>query len=429
MKIKVTEKPYSEVAAIPPYKHKEIKPQPAAARMLLNALSTPELRKTDFSARFVGMEKLGENEACMVLMNHSSFIDLKIASHLLRKRPFHIICTSDGFVGKEALMRFIGCVPTRKFQSDINLVRDLRHILSGLQSSVLMFPEASYSFDGTATPLPESLGKCLKLLGVPVVMIRTYGAFHRDPLYNNLRLRQVKVSAEMKYLLSPDDIASMNAEQINEVLKTEFSFDSFRWQQEEHIRVDEDFRATDLNRVLYKCPQCGSEGSMRGEGTKITCNSCGAEHFLSEYGELVPLNCEAKFTHIPDWYNWERSCVREEILRGDYLMELPVDILMMVDMKSIYAVGSGVLRHDETGFTLSGCGGELSYHQAASASYSLYADYYWYERGDVISIGTNSALYYCLPQNCGDVVAKARLAAEELYKLSRKKTAKNDPAQ
>ena len=25
---------------------------------------------------------------------------------------------------------------------------------------ILMYPEASYSFDGTATPLPESLGKC-----------------------------------------------------------------------------------------------------------------------------------------------------------------------------------------------------------------------------------------------------------------------------
>ena len=43
-----------------------------------------------------------------------------------------------------------------------------------------MYPEASYSFDGTATPLPDSLGKCVKLLNIPVVMIKTYGAFARD---------------------------------------------------------------------------------------------------------------------------------------------------------------------------------------------------------------------------------------------------------
>ena len=77
--------------------------------------------------------------------------------------------------------------------------------LKKLKSSVLMFPEASYSFDGTATPLPDSLGKCLKMLGVPVAMIRTYGAFARDPLYNNLKLRQVDVSADVEYLLSPEE--------------------------------------------------------------------------------------------------------------------------------------------------------------------------------------------------------------------------------
>ena len=70
---------------------------------------------------------------------------------------------------------------------------------------VLLFPEASYSFDGTATPLPDSLGKFIKLLGVPVVFIETFGAFHRDPLYNGLRLRDVNVSAKVNYILSPED--------------------------------------------------------------------------------------------------------------------------------------------------------------------------------------------------------------------------------
>jgi hypothetical protein len=37
----------------------------------------------------------------------------------------------------------------------------------------------------------------------------------------------------------------------------------------------------------------------------------------------------------------------------------------------------------------------------------------------VISIGNRSALYYCFPKTEGDVVAKARLAAEELYKIKK----------
>ena len=37
----------------------------------------------------------------------------------------------------------------------------------------------------------------------------------------------------------------------------------------------------------------------------------------------------------------------------------------------------------------------------------------------MIGIGNQDVLYYCFPKNCGDVVAKTRLAAEELYKLKK----------
>ena len=73
------------------------------------------------------------------------FIDLKIAARLLCTRPFHIVCTSDGFVGKRWLMRSIGCIPARKFMTDVTLVRDMVYAVRELRSSVLMFPEASYS--------------------------------------------------------------------------------------------------------------------------------------------------------------------------------------------------------------------------------------------------------------------------------------------
>ena len=51
------------------------------------------------------------------------------------------------------------------------MVRDMLHTVNELKDSILMYPEASYTFDGTATPLPESVGKLLKMLKVPVVMI------------------------------------------------------------------------------------------------------------------------------------------------------------------------------------------------------------------------------------------------------------------
>ena len=155
MKIKIKKKSYEEVLAKPVGIHHSPLRQLWIFRLLLKLLSIPDLWATHFTHREIGMERLGKHEPCLILMNHSSFIDLKIAATILYPRPFSIVCTSDGFVGKNWLMRLIGCIPTKKFVTDMNLVRDMLFALKKLNSSVLMYPEASYSFDGTATPLPH----------------------------------------------------------------------------------------------------------------------------------------------------------------------------------------------------------------------------------------------------------------------------------
>ena len=257
-------------------------------------------------------------------------------------------------------------------------------------------------------------------------MIRTYGAFARDPLYNGLQKRRAKVSAQMQCLLSSSDVAERNVAEINERIFSAFRFDNFRWQEENGVSVSEPFRADGLNRVLYKCPHCGTEGETEGRGTELICRDCGVRYRLTELGALECENAETKFTHVPDWYAWERACVREELEQGSYLLDAPVSICVMVNFRQICRVGEGRLRHDANGFRLTGCGGKLDFTQKPETSYSLYADYFWYELGDMICIGDRDVLYYCFPQGNGDVVAKTRLAAEELYKLKRaERAAKN----
>ena len=124
------------------------------------------------------------------------------------------------------------------------------------------------------------------------------------------------------------------------------------------------------------------------------------------------------FTHIPDWYAWERDQVRKELEAGEYTLETDVKIGMMVDYKAIYMVGEGHLSHSTEGFRLTGCDGELEYIQPPLACYGLYSDYFWYEIGDVICIGNRDALYYCFPKDTAPV-AKTRMAVEELYKLKK----------
>lgn len=421
MKIRTREKSYEEVMALPREKHRNPMRQTGAIRLLLKAVSSFDLRAVDFSCEKTGMEKLGAKEPCLVLMNHSSFIDLKIAATLLSDREYHIVCTQDGFVGKRLLMRLLGCIPAKKFINDITLIKDMRYVVQKLHASILMYPEASYSFDGTETPLPDSLGKCMKLLKVPVIMIRTNGAFLRDPLYNGLQLRHMKVSAGMEYLLSPEEIAEKTVEELNEILRKTFSFDYFKEQQEQGILIKEPFRADGLQRALYRCPHCQTEGKTEGKGTKLICHACGMGYELTETGYLKADRGETLFPHIPDWYRWERECVRKELGDGSYRLDIAVDIYMLIDTECVYKVGEGRLIHTTDGFELTGCNGKLEYKQLPQVSYSLYSDFYWYEIGDMISIGDAQVQYYCFPKHGENVVAKTRLATEELYKMKKTK--------
>ena len=417
MKIKTRNLSYDEVMKLPSWKHEKPHKPSALLAGICHLATKGELKKVGFECTQVDMEKAGDGP-WLILMNHCSFIDLSIAFEVLKGRPFSIVCTSDALVGKEGLMRSLGCIPTRKFVSDISLVSDMDYALSVNKASVLMYPEAGYSLDGTATRIPRRLGILLKKLKHPVVMITTYGAFARDPLYNNLQKRDVKVTCQMKCLFTPDELAATKVRQIDEVLDREFGLDYFKWQQDNSVEIDEPFRADGLNRILYKCPHCMQEGRTEGKGTRLTCHGCGAEYELDTLGRLKGINVTAKFTHIPDWFAWEREQVSEELQNGTYRLDVPCDIAILKDSKALYMVGSGRLVHDKNGFVLDGCDGKLHYEQSPSASYSVNSDYFWYEIGDIVSIGTNDCLYYCFPKE-GDIVAKTRLAGEELYKLSK----------
>jgi rubredoxin len=162
---------------------------------------------------------------------------------------------------------------------------------------------------------------------------------------------------------------------------------------------------------------------MLGKGVTLSCKNCGTIYNFTTLGELEKVGGETEFSHIPDYYNWERECVKEELLNGSYSLETQVNIGVIKDFKALYMIGSGKLIHNENGFILTSDDGLLEYKQSPLHSYSLNSDYFWYEIGDMISIGNKNMLYYCFPDKSVSVT-KARLATEELYKLKQNELSK-----
>ena len=425
MKTTVKKMDYDKVMALPRPKHKLPRKPNLFWRCLIHLLTVFGMMGTKFRYETEGFEKLQKDEPCLYLMNHTCFQDMEVAYRIFFPKAVNIVASNDGFLGffglMEWLMRSIGCIPTQKFVSDLRLVQDMDYCFKTLKTSVLMYPEAAYSFDGTATTLPRKMGILLKKHDVPVVMIQTFGAFGRNPLYNELKIRRhVPITAKATVLYTREEIREKSVAELSEGIEKAFGFDNFRWQQEQDLHIHQSFRADGLHRILYKCVNCGAEGHMEGRGTGITCHSCGKHWELTTLGQLEAADGNTEIPHIPDYYRWERQQVRQELQEGRYLLDTDVDILIQVDYKAMYRVGEGHLVHDGNGFTLTGCDGRLHYTQGPKAHHSLYADYYWYEIDDVICIGDSEVHYFCFPKNKAPV-AKIRLATEELYKLSRER--------
>lgn len=122
IKVKNTTLEYAMSRPLP--KRKPLKKPSLLFRTLVRLLSIPDLVATKFKYTTHRLEEAGKGPY-LILMNHSSFIDLKIASKILYPTPYFIVSTSDSFVGKEWLMRELGCIPTRKFTNDVPLMRDM----------------------------------------------------------------------------------------------------------------------------------------------------------------------------------------------------------------------------------------------------------------------------------------------------------------
>ncbi len=424
MKIKTKNISVNDLNALPIEKRLKPKKPSNLFRTLVKILSYGDLKKTNFTYEKSNFDKIDKKQPCLVLMNHSSFIDVKIASIILKDRPYNIVSTTDGSVGKKWLMRQLGCIFTNKYVTDVSLVKDINYCLHTLKTSVLMYPEASYSMDGRQGLIPDSIGKLIKMLKVPVITIITDGAFLRDPLYNNLQLRNVKTSAKVDVTLSTEEIKKLTPNAINDIIFEKFTFDAFLNQKRNGVKITEPFRADSLERVLYKCPNCKDEFSMKGSGVYLTCEKCNTKHILTENGTLEGINCETLFSHIPTWVDYQKECICKELDDNIYNFDERVKIAVLKGSKRLYFVGEGVLKHNQNGFTLTSDDNLINFSQPPLITHTANCDYYWYEIGDVIAVGNEKILYYCFPINQKVPVYKVKLATEEIYKRAKKQVKK-----
>ena len=392
--------------------------QPIYLTYLITVLSKIMLIGKKYKVEKINME--GLKPPYMILSNHQYFVDFELTALGTHPHRVNNVVNIDGYYRRPWLLEWIGAICTRKFTTDLHLVRSIGKVLR--RGDILcMYPEARYSPCGTLSYIPDSVGKLVKMNKVPLVVVVHHGNHLHTPFWNFRKKRKVPLYTTMTQVLTAEQIAEMTPDEINAVLKKAMDYDDYRYQKENGILITEPYRAEGMHKILYQCPHCLAESKMDSKGTEIFCTECGKRWNLNEDGTLSALEGETEFSHVPDWFEWERSNVIKQVEEGTYSFEDEVYVYSLPRCWRFEKLGYGKLTHDpENGFVLEGHyrGKDYRIERKPLQTNSLHIeyDYCYIDPYDCVDISTENDSFYCYPKK-QNVVTKMGFATEAIYQM------------
>ncbi|MBE6775057.1 MAG: 1-acyl-sn-glycerol-3-phosphate acyltransferase [Ruminococcaceae bacterium] len=414
-------------APVPAEKRMDLcKPMIYQAPFLMKTLAWPiaNARKLISHSHITKINMDGLKAPFILVCNHNAFYDFYIM--VAATKPFTGVYPAavDDFIGREWFLRMGGCLPKRKYTSDLNTVRQcMRAIKDG--ESYGIFAEARYSLCGVTEldAVTDAVGQLVKLMGVPCVTFTSKGHHIYDPFWGNHKSRHMKrTEAVIEQIFTAEEVKNASVDEINAKIREHIYNDDWRWQSENRIRVTYKKRAEGLHKPLYMCPSCMTEYKMNSEGAVIYCEHCKKSWYLNEYGELEADCGETEFKYPSDWYLWEKEQVEREVREDRYHFECDCHVNDLPNSKGFVRLGRGKLVHDMDGFKLEGirdCDGEKFEMKIDSAvQNSVHVEYsYRYGNGlDCIDLNTLKDTWYVFPEGCDFSVTKITFATEAIFK-------------
>lgn len=367
----------------------------------------------------------------LVLGTHHAFMDFYVTPLALFPYRANYVSELEGFEAYgEWLYRQVGCLGTRKFISDVDLVKNIQRVMKR-KGILVLYPEARYANVGTSSELPASVGKLIKMLKVPVVVINMQGNYLQSPIWNLAKRKGVKLNTTVTKVLTPAQIMEMSVSDINKVVAEKMQYDEYKYQADNNIKISYKERAKGLHLPLYQCPVCKKEFCMVSEGINLSCSHCKAKWEMDELGKLVKVIggdvAGLDFSHIPNWYEWERKQVEKQIDAGKYHLDCRVKIEALPNAVNFIDCGEGRLKHKKEGFYLTFYDyrkeQETTMFFSSKSLFSIHTEYdYRSKKGQCVTLSTSADTYFIYPLEEGFNATKIQFATEYLYKQTKTQT-------
>ena len=395
-------------------------------KIIMNGLVWPltSLRAHVFNANIKKVRMEGVKGPFILVCNHNAFYDFYVM--LAATKPYTGVYPAavDDFIGREFILRMGGCLPKRKYTSDLNTVKQCQKAIKDGQSFGV-YAEARYSLCGVTEndAFTESIGQLVKMMGVPCVTFKCSGHHIFDPFWGNHAFRLMpRTDAVLTQIFTAEEVKEASVDEINAKIREYIYNDDWRWQSENRVALKYKKRAEGLHKPLYQCPHCMTEYKMNSKNDTLYCEHCGKSWWLNYYGELEASDGNTEFKFVSDWYDWERQNVKKEIQEGKYYFECDCHVNELPNSKGYVRLGKGKFVHDMNGLRVEGIRDydnepfKMNLEAASQNTIHVEYNYRYGNYEDCIDMNTLHDTWYVFPQNCEFSVTKVSLATEQIYK-------------
>lgn len=313
-------------------------------------------------AKCVFRLKIGQNEikdkngAFLVIANHQcalDFVNLIGAT----SRPMTFVLSKSFFstLPIQGVLKQLGIIPKQQFQTAVGDMKKMKAVVEAGQP-LAIYPAGLMCEDGLSTPVPKATYKFLKWMNVDVYMARTEGSYFVMPKWSK-KLRPGRTTMDITLLFTKEELAELSLEQIKARTDAVLLYDAYRDQEKHPYRYlgGEDIQG--LEKVLYRCPHCGSEYTIQVKDCSvIACSACGFAQEMDKLGFFRCSDPQKEIRYVSDWSKQIYADMLRQI-KADPAMQMQEEVTFcMVDERKhkMMPVGEGTIRLKRGSITLTG---------------------------------------------------------------------------
>lgn len=362
-----------------------------------------------------------KGQPTVLLSSHASRLEFVYTLYGFGRRDVNMVCGYQNILKKGMYNLFLGLGVISKYlyQPDVACVK---HMLKVLRrgGTLGLFPEGIQSSSGSTHPINPATAQFIKHSKANVVIATSQGAYLATNRYSSDR-KKGYIGISYSLVFTPDMLRELSEEQIYQLMLQKISYNDFKFNKiARHKYVGKKPNAYGIGKILYKCPDCEEEYTLRVEDDTVVCRKCGFAVQINEYYDLIGKSGKTPPSDIDEWYKWQRRCVCEQIeddgfeltLRGR-LCTLKLDKLRRSPKdRAVLSVGEAKLTRDGLFFTGELDGQIVDFSFPAKSIYSM-----TFSTKGFLEFYHNNDYYMLIPDDKEQCLIKWTLASEEIHNL------------